>query len=431
MLRFIPILVLVSLLFSCEESVQSSEKDVTLVVLPSDLNNIPDSSFHHLDSWLKGAEIIGISEAEHGMMEAMDFRNAYIKHLVETNKVQVLAFESGLIESRIVNDYIHGADLDLDTVLYHGISYTFGQFKQTKELLQWLRKTNTSRKPEDRINFYGFDMAGNAPNPYWEDASFALKEYFKYLETVDSELHRSFISVLEAALPYLHIKDNENDPRPSFSDWSAKDMDDYNYSIDLLQLNMQSKRAEFIDKTDTESYEWAHQSIVCARQNLKFLKGYHEEKINQSCREQFMLDNLKWIQKREPNKRIVLFAHLSHLAKETSRVDQNGSETLSKPMFGALLADNFGEKYKVIGNFYSIHDYHDETYSVPENSFPTILHNKYNFENFCLLIDPSDTLFNVERTTREDHIGTHHMNVSKGVDIILYTHRQEFFQYPE
>ena len=122
--RLAAIIIFAITLYSCNQDSENhaGQKIITnFVELNTDLSNIDDSVFLHLDEWLKDAEIIGISEGEHGMNEAMDFRNSYIKYLIRTNQVQVLAFESGLLESRLVNDYIHGKNLNLDTVLTNGL----------------------------------------------------------------------------------------------------------------------------------------------------------------------------------------------------------------------------------------------------------------------------------------------------------------------
>jgi erythromycin esterase-like protein len=427
MIKFSFFFSLLLALTSCSEQKEIENPSVIFVELPKDFTTIPDSTFHHLDTWFSDAQIIGLSEGEHGMHESMNFRNAYIKHLVESNEIQILAFESGLIESRMVNDYINGADLNLDTVLAQGISYTFGQFSQTRELMVWLRETNASREKEARVKFYGFDMAGNAPNPYLENAQFAIQEYLKFLEKVDPKLHHSLDSFQNTVQQYLNIKDDEIHVGITFLDWNIKERNDYRYDLEIAQVLTIQNKDDYIQKTDAESYEWALQSLVCAIQNFDFLTGYHKEVVDQNCRERFMLDNLKWIQKREPNKRILLFAHLAHLAKDITRTGEKGEETLSTPMFGELLVQEFGSKYMVLGNFFSSLDYYDSIEDVPENSFSSLLYKKYKKENFCVQVDPTDTLFNKHRLTRTDRIGAHRMTPSKGIDVILYTHKQHFF----
>lgn len=208
------------LLFSSCNSEQQNQLETDtqtdLVVLGDDLRSIPDSLFKPLDNWLSEYKIIGFAEGDHGFNESLDFRNSYIKYLVKTNQIRVLAFESGLLESKMVNDYINGLDINLDSVLTNGMTYNFGQFEQSKELLTWLREENKTRSLEDRIQFYGFDMAGNAPNPYLENSSFALEECLNYLQSIDLKIYQKYKNEVEYYLPFLSTKDEPDSKEISF-----------------------------------------------------------------------------------------------------------------------------------------------------------------------------------------------------------------------
>lgn len=416
--------------FGCQDEVKNHEQKPdfpSFVNLPADLTHVPDSTFLIIDDWLRETEIIGLTEAEHGMNEALDFRNSYIKFMVRTNRIQVLAFESGLLESRMVNEYIHGKNLDVDSVLTNGFTFTFGQFEQNRELIHWLRKTNESRESNKQVSFYGFDLAGNASNPYLDDASFALQTCLTYLQSVDPEFFDAVFSEAEFYFPYLNIPESTDSKEKSYLDLSAAKKLNLNQLIDRLEKKITAKRDVYVKIKGLENYEWALKSVVCARQNVVFLEGFLSAIKDQSSREKFMLENLKWIKEREGDKRILLFAHLAHLAKDISRIDENGMETMPDNMFGELLEKKFGAKYKVIGNFFKSLDYYTEIDSVQVNSFTDVLDKKASTPNFCLKMDLRDSIFLKQQAFGVPFRGHLWMTPAKGVDVIFYTETQHYF----
>lgn len=430
MRNFIAVVLITVSIYSCTEKQThqvENEMTSTFVKLPADLTNIEDSVFSQLDAWLSDAKIIGVSEGEHGMNEGMDFRNSLIKHLVSTSQIQVIAFETGMLESRLVNQYIHGKDLNIDSVLTRGICYNFGDFEQNRELFVWLRKINASRRAEKQVHFYGFDMSGNASNPWIDNASYALKELMAYLKVVDQEIYKEMHPNAESFYRYLNIPEPEGDNENSLLDLKEAERKELDHLVDQLGNVLIDKKMQYIAIKGEEEYDWAVRMINASKQNITFLKGYLLANKDQSSREQFMLENLKWIREREENKKILLFAHLAHLAKDISRPDQDGKETQPENMFGELLAKEFGNNYQVIGNLFSYLDYYNSVDSVAVNSFPERLKKRYKESNFCLKVDRTDSIFLEHQTFSIPFRGNWMMTPAKGVDIILYTEKQHFF----
>ena len=430
MYRLAAITLFIVTIYSCDQATNNQsdpELVSTFVELPNELSTIEDSVFMHLNKWLKGAEIIGLSEGEHGMNEGMDFRNSYIKYLVQTDQVQVLAFESGLLESRLVNDYINGKDLSIDTVLSDGFTYTFGQFPQNKDLIEWLRTTNESRNPNKRVQFYGFDMSGHAPNPYLEKSSYSIQECLNYLEKVDADLFNELSNQFNKFIPYLRVKDNPNNRGVSFVDLPEKERINYLKLLEDLIARIKENKSTYVQKEGTNKYEWGLQMAVCAKQNLTFLLGYHQPKTDHSSRERFMMENVKWIRKKEGNKKMVLFAHLSHLAKDVSRIDEDGNNTIPDTMFGKHMHVEFGSKYKVVGNLFRSLNYNDAIDNVKTNSFSEKLYSKYDASNFCLHIDKADTFYSKSQIYGIPFKGDLWMTPSNSIDVILFTEQQHWF----
>ncbi len=409
-----------------EEKIENKIK--TPIELPSNLSDIPDSSFAPIINLLGNARIIGITEGTHGMNEPLDFRNSLIKYLVKENRIRVIAFESGLIESRIVNDYINGEQLDLDSVLNNGISYTFGQFPQNRELLTWLKKFNESQTDENRVQFYGFDMSGNAPNPMLENSAFALSNCLKYFKEVDTDGYNYLGKKLKPYLNYLHLDDNPDDPKTEFADLPEAERIKLNELIDELIETLRKNKQVYTNKTGEDNYLWGMQSAICAKQNIQFLTEFNNPSPKYSIREKSMFENLQWIMEMEKGEKIVLFAHLAHLAKDIYILNTEGENVIPNNQFGEYINEHYESDYKVIGNFYSYLDYHDAIDSVKVNSFPEIINKRYTMENFYLPLDNNDPIYKKPMIFGVPSSGGDvWMTPSKGIDIIFYTKKQHYF----
>lgn len=111
--------------------------------------------------------LLALGEPMHGSEEILRARNAVIEDLVLRGGFRSIAVESDLHRSPLVNDYLAGADLDLQRVLAEGFSHPYlHALEATGELLRTLRALN--RTLDAPVRFYGFDgpmeMAA-APSP--------------------------------------------------------------------------------------------------------------------------------------------------------------------------------------------------------------------------------------------------------------------------
>jgi len=58
------------------------------------------------------SRIVAVSEAVHAARQPLEFRNRLIKYLVEEMGFTAIALESGVVEGRLLNDYVrHGQPL--------------------------------------------------------------------------------------------------------------------------------------------------------------------------------------------------------------------------------------------------------------------------------------------------------------------------------
>ena len=121
--------------------------------------------FAPLGKMIGNATVVALSEAVHGAAEPLEFRNRMIEYLVEEKGFTAIAIESGIVESRIVHEYVLGGPGDLSAVLAEGISWTMDQLLQNHALVRWLRRYNADVRLARKVNFYGFDVPGSPGNP--------------------------------------------------------------------------------------------------------------------------------------------------------------------------------------------------------------------------------------------------------------------------
>jgi erythromycin esterase-like protein len=105
--------------------------------------------------------VLALGEPTHGIAAFPLLRNDILEHLVGRGFRSVI-LETDYFAAAIVDDYVTGAALDLDTVLATGFSHGFGAVPGNRELVEWLREHNSRCAPRDQVRFRGFD----APTEY-------------------------------------------------------------------------------------------------------------------------------------------------------------------------------------------------------------------------------------------------------------------------
>jgi erythromycin esterase-like protein len=432
MIRIIIPLFLMTLL-ACTESTKNEtiEKVENFAPqrLPEDISQITKSDLKELILMFGDAKVIGISEGTHGMIEPLNFRNELLKLLVEEKRIGAIAFESGLVEGKLIYDYVNGKKVSLDTVMLKGVTCGFGEFEVNRELLIWLREYNLTLAEHEKIHMYGYDIPGCASNPFLENArvgfDYAL-DYLDKMDSINSEVQRSLLSPLVAK---LRVSDNQEDNRPSYLDIDSTGWNSIlGVLLDLAQI-IETNEKEYVAISGLEEYLWAQRSVFCAEQNVKFLQGLGNADSNFSPREKGQLENVRWIVEREKGRNVALFAHLAHLAKELHSKTTN---SLPELMAGEYLAAEYGEDYCVIGNFYRKLDWFDDDPIILKDSLLSNELEKEGMSNFYMKLDKTDPIWQKEWAfAKLTSYGQLYMYPAKSVDIVFYNDIQTWLYLPQ
>ncbi|CRK61927.1 Protein-L-isoaspartate O-methyltransferase [Alloactinosynnema sp. L-07] len=111
--------------------------------------------------------LLALGEPTHGIAAFPLLRNELLSHLIERG-YRSIALETDLFAASVVDDYVTGAAMEIDTVLATGFSHGFGAVPGNRELVEWLRAHNAARAPRDQVRFHGFDAPveySGAPSP--------------------------------------------------------------------------------------------------------------------------------------------------------------------------------------------------------------------------------------------------------------------------
>ncbi|MFD4672174.1 erythromycin esterase family protein [Lentzea sp. NPDC058450] len=282
-------------------------------------------------------ELLAFGEPTHLDHAHSWIRNELFEQLVGLG-YRSIALESCRIRGLLVNDYVHGADGDLDVVMKEGFSHTFGEnWPANRELVKWMREYNAGKPHHERLSFHGFDFqtettSAPSPRPYLEHARDYLGEEID-LSTDDEKWSR------DEAVMDLTKSPGQSEEAIRFRE------------IGTGMLKRLHERKSTDDAwVRAETYLNAGLSLLqyhreCAEPNPLGVR------LNRLCqmRDGVMAGNLLAIRREEAAKGPTLvFAHNAHLQRTNSSMEMAG-ERIEWFSAGALVAPILGDRYTVLG----------------------------------------------------------------------------------
>ncbi|MBF6454536.1 erythromycin esterase family protein [Nocardia cyriacigeorgica] len=291
--------------------------------------------------------LLGLGEPTHGIAAFPVLRNKLLAQLVDRG-FRSIALEIDMTAATLVDDYVHGAGTDLDTVLATGFSHHFGAVPGNRELVEWLRMHNAGRPPHDRVRCYGFDFPGDqveisSPGP-------ALRATVAYLP---EPLRPRSADELETLLGDDAEWTNQAamyDPAASIGDSERA------RALRILADDLAGalrRAAPALHPADPDGYADAVASARTALGQLRFHAAMAETGPDRiahmlAVRAELMADNLLDIRAREQHRGATLvFAHNVHLqyAPPSMAVGENQVRFANA---GALVALALGERYAFV-----------------------------------------------------------------------------------
>lgn len=247
------------------------------------------------------SQVVALGEATHGSSEVFKMKHRLIKYLVEKDNFSIFSIEAIMPGSYKIGEYVHtgkGDPVNLLGGLYFWTWYT----QEVLHLIEWMKIANATK----RVQFTGFDMQT------YEGSIQELELAFQNQEGV-----RKFIRELRQELDFV------NQQRKDSLQISALPQRHAETRSMLASLRTFITTSTFT----TPTKDWLFQNVRIIEQSLN---------NNLVSRDKYMAENLLWIKSRNPESKIVLWAHNGHIKK-------------SEFSMGKHLKDTLGNNYLAIG----------------------------------------------------------------------------------
>jgi len=324
--------------------------------------SLSDVDLRHIASSFREASVVGFSEALHGAAEPLALRNQLFEYLVASEGFTAIALESGIVESRIVYDYVRGAKGELATVVGQGVSWTFDCLRANWDLIRWIRdyNTRTDRRP---INLYGFDVPGSPGEPAAaRGVDTAIRAVLEFLERFDGDAARDFQGRAGPLMSNLHFDLHRTPGVPGYDLLGASERAALSNILNDLKTLLEDNRQKYTNAAGGQTYAWALRAAVAALQVDAWLRTipttwrpsagpltFPDEHTAflaaaRDIRDRAQADNLQWILEQEgPDARVLVFAHRYHLSKVPVSIHWNG--TRIQETLGTHLARRLGSRF--------------------------------------------------------------------------------------
>lgn len=327
----------------------------------------PITSYQALNELAVNKSIIGFGEATHGSLELRAAFCDLAKELISNKKVNVVAFaERDFCESTSLWKFITRSQQDIDGQIL--LPYST---KMERDLVLWIQRYNANKAFNDKVWILGLDIFNTKA---------AAHQVITWIEDLNIDLPDKHKDILHdiSSLPFYYNIYTEK------------------YSIDQIARLMGFLEGEAAKADISETIKQIFFQVVKNfRHSVEF--SYSG---NQQIRDQAMFDNLAWIRQQRPSQ-VLIFAHNSHLEKETGNTLSSGIKRL-----GHLIGENYPQEYLCIGSDIAKGTYragpNNRIYEIPTsfNKIGNIIGKSVQDSSGYLLWKKSDalqTFFNKDR----------------------------------
>jgi erythromycin esterase len=320
------------------------------------------------------ATVVALGEGDHMVAEPLEFRNRALQYLVEEKGFTAVALESGIVESRVLHDYVRGCPGNLLDVVHRGLTWAFDELPQNQALVRWLREYNSDPRRPRTVNFYGFDLPGSPSNANARcGIQTALIEALAYLARVDPPVAADLDARLKGILSHLRFDLLNVSEKDSYHTLNRHQRDTLTATIVDLIAQLECHESRYTEASSPNDYDWAHRAAIGARQVDGWLRhipmDWRAEReqlrfmdLAAEHRERAQADNLDWIVRREGSSgKVLMFAHNAHLSAAPSKwrywplndsgeIQFNGGGISYHAPAGTYLRRKMGERLVIVAN---------------------------------------------------------------------------------
>lgn len=262
---------------------------------------VADSGFEDLQ-WLKpvlkDVKYVGLGEATHGSREFFQMKHRMLEFLVKEMGFTVFAMEASHQGCENINNYIMYGKGDAHTALTSQGFWTWDT-EEVIDMIEWMRKYNQTVPENKKVRFFGYDIQIFAK-------SGAIDSVRNYLRKVDP----LFSKQKDSLLRLINKLDYANTLYPLVKTVSKSLLDNVKKEISDLVVVFAMNKGDYIHVSSKEDYEKNFYRLVNLSQFM--------HPFDYRNRDYYMASNFKNFVQQNPGKKIMLWAHNSHLAKNSS-----------------------------------------------------------------------------------------------------------------
>jgi erythromycin esterase len=290
-----------------------------------------DSAWAFLGPLVGTARVLAIGENIHGGHEPLALRNHLIRHAVTRLGFTAVAIESGFTDGQLVDRFVQGEPLGLDSVLRKGLNNGFGRLVENRDLLLWLRAHNETA--DKKVRFYGIDQTAAGAAVY--TGAIAVEAVWRYLGPARAAPHR-------VAMAPLLDRFSAN----RFSELSPADRAALRRALADLR-----RAVGATEVSDGHAHALALRNVWAA-ERLEESFGASGTEGPRSLRavrlrDSVMAENVRWVLAQQvAGGKVVVFAHNGHVWDVPMAFPAMGP---AMTMMGTRLRRALGEQLRVIG----------------------------------------------------------------------------------
>lgn len=295
------------------------------------------SDLEFLKPLLEDKKIVALGENFHSVGDYMLVKTRLIKYLHEELGFDAIGFESGLGECAIVMNNEELTPVEMMQYSTLGVWHS----QETLKLFNYIKEQSITERP---LDLFGYDM--QFTSMYFID--YMTQWLGKVDKDVSEEYYQLEISFLQQYYTLLNKYGLDSSGHyEEYQEIINTHKEKYDKIIKFIEDNKDNLQAIYPDNKlllDSAVIMLNNRMNIVNMSMVGIVESYE-------LRDKIMADNVEWYIKTHPDKKIILWAHNDHLAKNTSKMLTLEKEQWNNSFvsMGELLHKKFKEDMYVIG----------------------------------------------------------------------------------
>ncbi|TSE03771.1 erythromycin esterase family protein [Aquimarina algiphila] len=277
----------------------------------------------YLKPILKNKRVVGLGETSHGTKEVFQMKHRMLEFLVKEMGFRIFAIEASHVGCKPINDYVlHGKGTSREALTAQG--FWIWNTDEVLAMIEWMRNYNQSIPEHEKVKFIGIDTQMVALELAYDRVNNFVKK------TKNDGLLKVKVDSL------FHKLKN----KPDRNDMSLQRQKLYTV-LSYLIVN----EIKLIHQTSKKEYQHIIADLIKIIQGVEVADRDYKNTFDFNVRDEYMAQTvLEVLQNEKPGTKMVLWAHNTHISKNTKTI-VNGKV---RPL-GSILKEYIAEKYYAIG----------------------------------------------------------------------------------